>query len=65
MDETLFPFDFGGTGMGAADPWSGVFSPRNHFKMPLMLGCSQLRTLSGCNNCRSRASRPGTNPSWE
>ena len=39
-------------------------SPRNRLKVPMMLGCSQMRTFSVCNNCRSRASRPGTNHSW-
>jgi hypothetical protein len=41
-----------------------LFVAANHLKVPVMLGCSQLRTFSGCNNCRFRASRAGTKPSW-
>ena len=38
---------------------------RNHLKEPVLPGCSQLWTLSGCNNCRPRASRTGTSRFWE
>jgi len=41
-----------------------LFITANQLKVPMMLGCSQLRTLSGCNHSRSRASRPDTDRSW-
>jgi hypothetical protein len=42
-----------------------LFFAANHSKGPVLPGCPQLPTLSGCNNYRSRASRLDTNRSWE
>src|SRR5262249_48886556 len=61
--------------VGARIAWHGLQSlrgeprpgwpARNHLKVPTMRGCPLLRTLSECNNCHSRATRPDTNRSWE
>src|SRR5262249_835575 len=41
--------------------WLGFRPLCNHLKIPVMVECA---TFSGCNNFRSRASRPDTNRSW-
>ena len=41
-----------------------LFVEANHLRVPVMPRMLAAATLSGCNNCRSRASRPDTNRSW-
>jgi hypothetical protein len=40
-----------------------VFIAAIRLKVSMMLGCSQMRALSECSNCRSRVGCPDTNRS--
>jgi hypothetical protein len=66
--QSTFIADF--TLLGRFAPDAGFVTLRQTFvrrgqSVPMMLGRSLLRTLSGCNSCRSRTNQPNTNRSWE